>query len=85
MGQRTRLVTFEDVFTRWAEKAPVRHNTSQRTATRLYRDVVEERLTVEERSMVAIALGITLDEEGRGEFDQVVKGIRDRLFSRKKA
>lgn len=79
MTTRNPLNNFPEIFERWAEKAPVRHASSQAIAHRLYRDHVRGWLLTEERFAVAIAIDHARIGEGRAELDAVVAKIRVRL------
>lgn len=63
----------------YGDKGPVNRATSQRAARHAY-IVFERLLTDAERTKLSIARGHASMNEGRGEFDAVMKDIKERLL-----
>lgn len=74
---------FEYAWGIYCSKGPVRHETSQHQANRAW-NVVQWRLTSDERRHLATARGHAMLGEGRAEFDRVCGEVSARLFSKQR-
>lgn len=74
------MLTIRQAIINFTSKGPVRRETSQRDASQAY-NIIETYLTPAEKTAICIARSHALFcNEGRGEFDRIMKPVKERLL-----